>query len=197
MRSSVRFLLPYVVVAAGSFASCGDAFAQTISPSPSNGSPAREIVQASPAPPVAPAGSGDDLTEISKQLVNPVSSIWSLISQQNNYGITLPGGQVGHQNNLLFQPVLPVSLTNDWNLINRPLLPLFNSIPLVDGQGNLGRATGFGDMNLVELLSPSTNLVGNWLLGLGPNFFCRPPAMHRSAKASGRPARRRPRLSWR
>ena len=171
MRSCARLL-----AAAASVAWCGDAFAQTNSLPPSSGSPAPQMAQGLPplnaAPTPAPGQSGDELTEINKKLLNPVSTTWSLIFQQNNYGITLPEGQVGHQNNLLFQPVLPVAVTNDWNLISRPVLPLFNSVPTVDAQGNLGRATGFGDMGLVEFLSPSTNLVGpNWILGAGPTFI--------------------------
>jgi len=172
MRSCVRLFLLLVVAAAANFASRPEAFAQDSSLPPSNGRPAAETPQAPAAPTSAPAESGASLTDLNKQLVNPVSTLWSLTFQQNNYGVSLPGGQVGHQDNLLFQPVLPVSLTNNWNLINRPVLPLFNSVPTVDAQGNLGRATGFGDMSLVELLSPGTNLVGSdWLLGLGPTFI--------------------------
>lgn len=191
MPSRARLFLPVALAAVASVAWCGEVFAQTNSLPPSSGSPGPQMVQGLPppnsAPTPAPGESGDELTEINKQLVNPVSTIWSLIFQQNNYGITLPEGQVGHQNNLLFQPVLPVALTNDWNLINRPVFPLFNSVPTVNVQGNLRRTTGFGDMSLVELLSPSTNMVGeNWLLGAGPTFIFRPRATRTSARESGR-----------
>ena len=172
MRSCVCLFLLLVVAAAANFAARPEAFAQDSSLPQSNGRPAAETPQAPAAPTSARAESGASLTDLNKQLVNPVSTLWSLTFQQNNYGVSLPGGQVGHQDNLLFQPVLPVSLTNNWNLINRPVLPLFNTVPTVDAQGNLGRATGFGDMSLVELLSPGTNLVGSdWLLGLGPTFI--------------------------
>ena len=176
MKLHARILLAVVLAASVGLAPCTRAFAQTSSLPSSNVSPANEMAQGPPAtstaPTLPPANSGASLTEINKQLVNPVSTLWSLTFQQNNYGITLPAGQVGHQDNLLFQPVLPVALTNDWNLINRPVIPLFNSVPTIDPLGNLGRATGFGDTTLVEILSPSTNLVGpNWLLGLGPTFI--------------------------
>ena len=51
---------------------------------------------------------GASLTELNKQLVNPVSTLWSLTFQQNNYWLTIPGDQSERtQNNLLFQPVAP------------------------------------------------------------------------------------------
>ena len=73
--------------------------------------------------------------------------------------------------NLLFQPVLPVSLTSNWNLITRPVIPVFNSTPYVNKSGNLHRVTGFGDTVLVELLSPSSKIAGPWLVGAGPTFI--------------------------
>ena len=88
--------------------------------------------------------------------------------QQNTFWLNRPERNVV---NLLFQPVLPVSLTEDWNLITRPVIPVFNSTPYVNKSGNLHRVTGFGDTVLVELLSPSPKLAGPWLLGAGPTFI--------------------------
>ena len=83
-------------------------------------------------------------------------------------------GQDDHWNsNLNFQPVLPVSLTEDWNLITRPVVTLFNSVPYPDphNPGSIDRTTGFGDTILMEMFSPGPKLAGNWLLGLGPTFI--------------------------
>ena len=72
----------------------------------------------------------DDATELNKKLTNPVTDIWSISFQQNNYNLeTLPGQGNRWSSNLQFQPVLPVSLTKDWNLITRPVMPLFVSQP--------------------------------------------------------------------
>jgi hypothetical protein len=87
--------------------------------------------------------------------------------QQNTFWLNKPERNVV---NLLLQPVLPVSLTDNWNLITRPVIPVFNSTPYVNKSGNLHRVTGFGDTVLVELLSPSPKLAGPWLFGAGPNF---------------------------
>jgi hypothetical protein len=111
-------------------------------------------------------------TELNKELSNPISSIWSITFQENTYWLNMPTGRSDrNQINLQFQPVLPISLTEDWNLINRPVLQVLNSNPYINRSGNLHRVTGFGDTVFVTLLSPSDNLVGNWLLGAGPTFI--------------------------
>ena len=50
-------------------------------------------------------------TEINKQLTNPVSDLWSIQFQWNNYRVD-PGEGEGNRwsSNLLFQPVLPVAI---------------------------------------------------------------------------------------
>jgi hypothetical protein len=117
---------------------------------------------------------GKSLTELNKELTNPISSLWSIAFQQNNYMLDMGAGQPDHWNpNLNFQPVLPVALTEEWNLITRPVMTLFNSVPHPDPHhpGDIDRTTGFGDTVLMELFSPSPKLAGNWLLGLGPTFI--------------------------
>jgi hypothetical protein len=105
------------------------------------------------------------LSEVNRQLTNPISSIWSLTFQFNNF--ILENGR--WVNNMLFQPVLPISLSKDWNLINRPVIPVYNSVPRPTSSGGLRQTTSFGDIADVELLSPANS--GNWLLALGPTFI--------------------------
>jgi hypothetical protein len=118
--------------------------------------------------PIAAAETGEkeqSLTEVNKQLTNPVSNIWSLTFQFNNY--ILENDHWNH--NMLFQPVLPISLTEDWNLINRPVIPLYNSVPHPIAAGRFRQTTAFGDIADVEMLSPAH--ADPWLLGLGPTFI--------------------------
>ena len=126
----------------------------------------------------APAKEGESqsqsLTEINKKLTNPVSDLWSIAFQQNNYMLDTGAGQPHHWNsNLNFQPVLPVALTEDWNLITRPVITVFNSVPhpAPHNPADIERTTGFGDTVLLELVAASPKLAGNWLLGLGPTFI--------------------------
>jgi hypothetical protein len=109
------------------------------------------------SPPGEPSAS-----ELNRQLTNPVSSIWSISNQFNNF--ELNNGQ--WNNNWNFQPVMPVSLTKDLNLITRPVMPFYNIVPHETAPGEFARDAGLGDLALLELLSPAHS--GNWVLGAGP-----------------------------
>ena len=104
-------------------------------------------------------------SELNRQLTNPVSSIWSISNQFNNF--ELNNGQ--WNNNWNFQPVMPVSLTKDWNLITRPVMPFYNIVPHETSPDEFARDAGLGDLALLELLSPAHS--GNWVLGAGPTFI--------------------------
>jgi hypothetical protein len=134
--------------------------------------PPVQIAQAAGTGSSAPAVEAEEkepsLTEVNKQLTNPVSSFWSITMQFNNYYLA------NHQwnYNMNFQPVLPVSLTKDWNLITRPVATLYNSVPVpVQGDPNkaFNQTTAFGDTILLEMLSPAHS--GPWLIGVGPTFI--------------------------
>jgi hypothetical protein len=114
---------------------------------------------------VAESSTPEDASELNRQLTNPVSSIWSIANQFNNFELNN-----GHwNNNWNFQPVLPLSLTKDWNLITRPVMPFYNIVPHETAPGQFERAAGLGDLALLELLSPAHS--GNWVLGAGPTFI--------------------------
>lgn len=124
--------------------------------------------------PAAGESSKQSLSELNKKLTNPVSEIWSLQFQQNNFRVS-PGHGEGDRwsTNLIFQPVMPVAITEEWNLITRPVMPLFASQahPEVGNPQDPDRSTGFGDITLLQLLSPSPKLAGQWLLGVGPSWI--------------------------
>src|SRR5262249_5731930 len=109
----------------------------------------------------SPAGE-PSASELNRKLTNPVSDIWSIANQFNNFELNN-----GHwNNNWNFHPVMPVSLTKDWNLITRPVMPFYNIVAHETAPNEFNRAAGLGDLALVELLSPSNS--GNWVLGAGP-----------------------------
>jgi hypothetical protein len=127
------------------------------------------ILALTAAPPAsAQTADSKSLDEVNKELSNPISSIWALQLQENTYWLNKPNRNVV---NLQFQPVLPLALTDDWNLITRPVFQVMNSTPYVNESGHLHRVTGFGDTILATLLSPSPKLAGPWLLGAGPSFI--------------------------
>ncbi|MEX2206004.1 MAG: hypothetical protein WEF50_07215 [Myxococcota bacterium] len=122
-----------------------------------------------------PALAEESVAELNKQLANPVSSLWSIAFQQNNFLID-PGRHedLRWNSNLNFQPVMPVAINEDWNLITRPVITAFNSVPHPRENTtplDWTRSETFGDSVLMELVSPSPKLAGRWLLGLGPTFI--------------------------
>ena len=111
-----------------------------------------------------------NLAELNKQLNNPVSSVWSLTFQNN---FTFLEGRLTDNTkefyNLNFQPALPFRLTKDWNLIARPVFPLFASRDVYNPlTRTFDGKSGIGDIGLVTLLSPAK--VGKFLWGVGPTF---------------------------
>ncbi len=129
----------------------------------------------------APQASSSALSanELAKEISNPVTSLWQLQFQFNNYKLesrdSFPtnGKWV---NNLLFQPVLPVSLTNDWNLITRPVITFYDStqrptVKIVGGRPQLSseRTTSFGDLVLAQVLSPAHT--EPWIFAVGPTWI--------------------------
>jgi len=121
-------------------------------------------------PPGAPAEStaaseAEKADELARMLQNPVANLWSLSFQFNNYLLT----NDKFNSNLNFQPVMPVELTKDWNLITRPVIQIYNSVPYTTPTGQTERTTHFGDWTQMELFSPADS--GHWLLGAGPTFI--------------------------
>jgi hypothetical protein len=129
-----------------------------------------------PASTAEPPEKAPSLTDVNKQLTNPVSELWSITFQQNNFRLTyhFPGEDgTRWSSNLLFQPVLPIAISPKWNLVSRPVIPLFASQPHPQetDPSNIHQATAFGDITFMQLVSPSARLVGGWLLGAGPTWM--------------------------
>src|SRR5690242_9251515 len=75
---------------------------------------------------VAPAAfAEDDDAEIAKKLNNPVSSLIS-VPFQFNWDFGMGPLDEGRQFKLNFQPVIPLTLNDDWHLIIRTIVPYIN-----------------------------------------------------------------------
>ena len=66
-----------------------------------------------------------DDNDLRQSAQNPVADLISVQFQNNtNFGV---GKLDNTQNVMNFQPVLPVHLNPDWNLITRPILPVMGA----------------------------------------------------------------------
>jgi hypothetical protein len=127
--------------------------------------------------PVGPAGTqvANDKTpaaaesseSLRKAAQNPVASLISVPVQENlNFGIQ-PGDRTQSVTNI--QPVIPVTVSKDWNLIVRWISPIiYQPIPVPQTPGAPVTTTGvfgLGDMNPTFFLSPKKSKV---IWGVGP-----------------------------
>ncbi len=102
--------------------------------------------------------------ELAKAAQNPVANMISLPFQNNtNTGI---GAKDETQNIMNVQPVWPVSLNEDWNLITRTIVPIVSQPDIFTGEG---RVNGIGDTTFTAFLSPRDSGSITW--GAGPVFL--------------------------
>lgn len=108
-------------------------------------------------------GSGDALRKAAQ---NPIASLISVPLQNNaNFGIE-PGGRT--QDVLNIQPVIPMGVNKDWNLVIRWITPIiWQPIPAPSPTPEVGKY-GFGDMQPSFFFSPKK--AGKLIWGAGPVF---------------------------
>jgi hypothetical protein len=112
------------------------------------------------------AGGGDSEdqnTALAKEAQNPIANLISIPFQNNfNFGV---GPNNVCQYVLNFQPVIPISLSSNWNLITRWITPIINQPSPAPG---IRSAFGIGDLNPSFFLSPANTNKLTW--GIGPTF---------------------------
>jgi hypothetical protein len=102
--------------------------------------------------------------ELAKKLSNPVANLISVPFQFNYNGRINPRNS-GESYTLNFQPVIPIQLNHDWNLISRTILPLTSQSQIFPGSGT---QRGTGDTLQSLFLSPSQPTADGLIWGLGP-----------------------------
>jgi hypothetical protein len=124
----------------------------------------KDSAKAKPEEKVAAAASGTEALQKATQ--NPVASLISVpIQNNNNFGVS-PGYRT--QDVLNIQPVIPVGISKDWNLIIRVITPIiWQPVPNQPGTPETGEY-GLGDMQPTFFLSPKKS--GKLIWGAGPIF---------------------------
>ncbi len=112
------------------------------------------------------ANTSEGTEALQKATQNPVASLISVPVQDNaNFGVQ-PGYR--NQNVLNIQPVIPIGISKDWNLIVRWIAPIvYQPIPNAPGAPETGEY-GLGDMVPSFFLSPKKP--GKLIWGVGPVF---------------------------
>ena len=96
-----------------------------------------------------PSGAEDQQAKLAMQLNNPVAALISVPLQSNwDFGI---GSKDAYQYKLNVQPVIPIKLNEDWNLISRTILPV---IDMESPEPGIGSASGLGDTTQSFFFSP-------------------------------------------
>ena len=109
----------------------------------------------------APVRAEMSAEELAKLAQNPVGNLISL-PFQNNTNLNV-GPDHGTQDILNVQPVIPISISPEWNIITRTIVPVIWNPSLGPG---IDSKSGIGDTVLTAFLSPANP--GHWIWGAGP-----------------------------
>jgi hypothetical protein len=116
--------------------------------------------------PQAATASTPSQADLQKASQNPVADLISVPLQSNFYffdqeKIPVHGTEMQYVLNL--QPVIPLKLNEDWNLITRTIIPIIYMPEIVPGVGTHG---GMGDIQFTGFFSPRKP--GKIIWGVGP-----------------------------
>ena len=118
--------------------------------------------------------------DVAKKLANPVAAMISL-PIQGNYQPNMGANDNGSQWLTNVQPVIPIELNDDWNIISRTIIPLISKDTGIAGED---RINAVGDIVQSAWVSPKALTENGWIWGAGAAFLI-PSDSELSAKKWG------------
>ena len=82
-----------------------------------------------------------------------------------NFDENIGADNKGSRTTVNIQPVIPFSISENWNLISRTILPLIDQENI---HNNAGTQSGVGDIVQSIFFSPKAPTNNGWILGAGP-----------------------------
>lgn len=139
------------------------------------------------------ASAADSLAKTGAALSNPLSDVWALFTEFDSTWSEgdLSGGDHRSGGAMIFQPIMPIPLTENWKLLTRPTLPVifstdipvgrrYDSSESTDGTTVILKSSGeaafddydgLGDMSLPLMVAVANPKPGQkWGFGGGPTF---------------------------
>ena len=108
-----------------------------------------------------------DSTEAAKKLANPIAAMIS-VPFQYNYDSDIGKDDTGSKSVVNVQPVIPISLNDEWNLISRTIMPIIWQDDIYAGAGS---QSGIGSITESMWFSPKEPTEDGWIWGAGPVFL--------------------------
>lgn len=105
-----------------------------------------------------------DKVELARKISNPVANLTS-VPIQYNYQENLGIKEEGKRSITKIQPIIPFSISDDWNLITRTIIPVVKTESMGPG---ISDKTGFGDTSLSLFLSPKEPTKNGIIWAIGP-----------------------------
>lgn len=105
-----------------------------------------------------------DADQLAKQLSNPIASLTS-VPMQLNYDDGVGPLDDGERLFVNVQPVIPISIGEDWNLISRTIIPVISQQEVFPGASD---QFGLGDTVQSLFFSPKALTASGWTWGAGP-----------------------------